>query len=75
MESKGTQIKRMFDSIAVTYDKLNITLSMGIDRIWRKNAMKTLQIYKPKSILDVATGTADMAILECKYLKIGRAHV
>ena len=38
-ESKTTQVKSMFDSIALTYDKLNITLSFGIDRIWRRKAL------------------------------------
>jgi ubiquinone/menaquinone biosynthesis methyltransferases len=67
-DSKGTQIKRMFDSIAHTYDSLNITLSMGIDRLWRRSAMNSLKPFVPKTILDVATGTADMAILENRML-------
>ncbi|MGL4293214.1 MAG: bifunctional demethylmenaquinone methyltransferase/2-methoxy-6-polyprenyl-1,4-benzoquinol methylase UbiE [Bacteroidales bacterium] len=67
-ESKSAQIERMFDSIAHSYDKLNITLSMGIDRLWRRSAMKALQAYEPARILDVATGTGDLAILEAKKL-------
>ncbi|MDO5570713.1 MAG: bifunctional demethylmenaquinone methyltransferase/2-methoxy-6-polyprenyl-1,4-benzoquinol methylase UbiE [Bacteroidales bacterium] len=67
-DSKGTQVKRMFDSIAHSYDSLNITLSMGIDRLWRRYAMKSLKTFSPKIILDVATGTADMAILENRKL-------
>lgn len=67
-ESKTTQVERMFDSIAVTYDKLNITLSLGIDRIWRRKALNTLKAYAPRQILDVATGTGDLAILTAKRL-------
>lgn len=68
-ESKTTQVERMFDSIAVTYDKLNITLSMGIDRIWRRLALNTLRPFAPAVVLDVATGTGDLAILTAKRLK------
>lgn len=68
-ESKTTQIEQMFDSIAHSYDQLNITLSMGIDRLWRRSAMKTLRPYAPAQILDVATGTGDLAILEARKLK------
>ena len=59
----------MFDSIAQTYDKLNITLSFGIDRIWRRKALATLKRFQPKKMLDVATGTGDLAILAYKRLK------
>ncbi|MEG0948431.1 MAG: bifunctional demethylmenaquinone methyltransferase/2-methoxy-6-polyprenyl-1,4-benzoquinol methylase UbiE [Bacteroidales bacterium] len=68
-ESKTTQIERMFDSIAHSYDKLNVTLSMGIDRLWRRSALKSLKPYAPKQILDVATGTGDLAILAARKLK------
>ncbi|MEG1616381.1 MAG: bifunctional demethylmenaquinone methyltransferase/2-methoxy-6-polyprenyl-1,4-benzoquinol methylase UbiE [Bacteroidales bacterium] len=68
-ESKSAQIERMFDSIAVTYDKLNVTLSMGIDRIWRRKALNSLKPFAPQRILDVATGTGDLAILIAKRLK------
>ena len=66
---KTTQIKRMFDSIAHSYDMLNRTLSFGIDKIWRNNAMKALRPFAPKRILDVATGTGDLAILAARKLK------
>ncbi|MEG1586473.1 MAG: bifunctional demethylmenaquinone methyltransferase/2-methoxy-6-polyprenyl-1,4-benzoquinol methylase UbiE, partial [Bacteroidales bacterium] len=59
----------MFDSIAHSYDQLNITLSMGIDRIWRRRAMAALKPYAPKQMLDVATGTGDLAILSAQRLK------
>ena len=52
----------MFDNISKRYDFLNHFLSMGIDKIWRKKAVKILKKYKPKVILDIATGTGDFAI-------------
>ena len=59
----------MFDSIAARYDKMNRFLSARTDLIWRKKAIKQLQKQKPKFILDVATGTGDMAIMACKLLQ------
>lgn len=61
-ENKGVQVERMFDSIAENYDTLNHTLSMGIDRGWRKKGLKALKSLNPQSILDIATGTGDLAI-------------
>lgn len=52
----------MFDQIAGSYDFLNHLLSLNIDKRWRKKAIKTIASVKPHRILDVATGTADMAI-------------
>lgn len=52
----------MFDSIAGKYDFLNRSLSMGIDNVWRKKTINSLKEVSPRSILDVATGTADLAI-------------
>lgn len=60
--NKAEQVEEMFDNIAPAYDRLNHTMSFGIDRMWRKYAIKTIAKYKPKSILDVATGTGDFAI-------------
>ncbi|MBL7838449.1 MAG: bifunctional demethylmenaquinone methyltransferase/2-methoxy-6-polyprenyl-1,4-benzoquinol methylase UbiE [Bacteroidetes bacterium] len=57
----------MFDSISKRYDFLNHFLSLGIDKLWRKKAVNYLKQDKPKLILDVATGTADLAI-ECLKL-------
>ncbi len=62
-EDKKTQVRRMFDHIAPTYDSLNHTLSLGIDRLWRRKAIKALDASHPGSILDLATGTGDFAIL------------
>lgn len=68
-EGKGEQVERMFDRIAHSYDLLNHVLSLGIDKRWRKAAINSLRPYKPRSILDVATGTGDFAILAAKELK------
>lgn len=61
--SKKDQVASMFDKIAFRYDFLNRFLSAGIDVSWRKKAIKELKDLKPQIILDVATGTADVAIL------------
>ncbi len=61
-EGKKERVEAMFDAIAPRYDLLNRLLSAGIDRTWRKKAVAWLGDYKPKRILDVATGTADLAI-------------
>lgn len=68
-ENKGKQVERMFDSIAGKYDQLNHTLSLGFDRGWRKKAIRTLKPFAPKKILDIATGTGDLAIELYKALK------
>jgi len=60
--SKKTQIKHMFDNIAHRYDFLNHFLSVGIDHTWRKQAVAQLVELKPKRILDMATGTGDLAV-------------
>ncbi len=60
--SKKEQVAKMFNNISKRYDLLNRLLSLGIDVIWRKKAIKQLQAAQPKRILDVATGTADFAI-------------
>jgi len=66
---KGEQMEEMFDNIAPSYDKLNHTLSMGIDRSWRRKAIKALRPFRPRRIMDVATGTGDFAILACHELQ------
>jgi demethylmenaquinone methyltransferase/2-methoxy-6-polyprenyl-1,4-benzoquinol methylase len=60
--SKKEQVAQMFNSISSRYDFLNHFLSLGIDKRWRKKAIKILAASNPKTILDVATGTADFAI-------------
>lgn len=56
----------MFDNIAPKYDFLNHFLSLGIDKLWRKKAIRILSGYKTDSILDVATGTGDFAVAAAK---------
>ena len=67
--TKVKQVERMFDHIAPTYDQLNHTLSLGIDRSWRRKAIHTLRPYHPQQMMDVATGTGDFAILACRELQ------
>lgn len=64
--SKKEQVARMFDNISYRYDFLNHFLSLGIDKGWRKKAIRMLQPAAPKYILDVATGTGDFAIQALK---------
>jgi demethylmenaquinone methyltransferase / 2-methoxy-6-polyprenyl-1,4-benzoquinol methylase len=66
---KKTQVAEMFDRIASRYDFMNRFLSAGIDRAWRKKAIKKFRKDKPKLLLDVATGTADMAMKAARMLK------
>src|SRR5271170_1171926 len=60
---KKQQIAEMFDKIAFRYDFLNHFLSGGIDGYWRKRAIRDLRGLENPAVLDVATGTGDMAIL------------
>ncbi len=60
--SKKAQVARMFDNISHRYDFLNHFLSLGIDKGWRRKAVKLLEPEKPRQILDVATGTGDFAV-------------
>jgi len=64
--SKKQQVAAMFNNISGRYDLLNHLLSLNIDKIWRKNAIQKLEEIKPKLILDVATGTGDLAIASLK---------
>ena len=59
---KKEQVASMFDNIAKRYDFLNHFLSLGIDIYWRKRVVKLLREKKPETILDIATGTGDLAI-------------
>jgi demethylmenaquinone methyltransferase/2-methoxy-6-polyprenyl-1,4-benzoquinol methylase len=61
-DGKKQQVARMFNSIAHRYDLLNHSLSLGTDIIWRKKAVACLRPLAPKQILDVATGTGDLAL-------------
>lgn len=64
--TKKEQVAEMFDNISNRYDFLNHFLSAGIDKRWRKKAIKLLAPYEPKRILDIATGTGDFAIAALK---------
>lgn len=67
-ESKKSQVSTMFDNIAPWYDFLNHFLSLGIDINWRKKTIRALKGLNPRQILDVATGTGDLAIEASKQL-------
>lgn len=67
LTGKKALVREMFDGIAYRYDFLNHFLSLGIDNIWRKKALKNLSVFKNPYILDVASGTGDFAIAALKY--------
>jgi demethylmenaquinone methyltransferase/2-methoxy-6-polyprenyl-1,4-benzoquinol methylase len=64
--SKKEQITKMFDAISGNYDGLNRVISFGIDVKWRKKVLKLVDQKKPKNVLDIATGTGDLALLMAK---------
>lgn len=61
-QSKGEQVEEMFDNIAPAYDFMNRAMTLGIDRNWRRKVVKAVAAAAPSAILDVATGTGDLAI-------------
>ncbi|RZK50495.1 MAG: bifunctional demethylmenaquinone methyltransferase/2-methoxy-6-polyprenyl-1,4-benzoquinol methylase UbiE [Pedobacter sp.] len=67
--SKKEQVAEMFNNISGTYDFLNHFMSLGIDIIWRKKAIRELKSMAPKYMLDVATGTGDFALESINILK------
>lgn len=67
--TKKQQVAEMFNRIAFRYDFMNRFLSAGIDISWRRKALKLLAEEKPKTVLDVATGTGDIAIMAYELLK------
>lgn len=69
---KKQQVARMFDNIAGGYDFMNRFLSAGIDKKWRKKALLELSSSQPKIMLDVATGTGDIAIMASNLLDIDK---
>ncbi len=66
---KAAQVETMFDNIAPTYDQLNHRLSWNIDRGWRRKAIRLLEPYMPQTMLDIATGTGDFAIMAAQMLQ------
>lgn len=65
-KGKKEQVEEMFDNIASRYDFLNHFLSFGIDKLWRRRAIRLIKPFSPIDILDVATGTGDFAIAALK---------
>jgi demethylmenaquinone methyltransferase/2-methoxy-6-polyprenyl-1,4-benzoquinol methylase len=65
-QSKKGQVEEMFNNISGRYDLLNHLLSANIDKIWRRKTIKKIKPYRPKSILDIATGTGDFAVAASK---------
>lgn len=63
---KKEQVTEMFDNISENYDNLNRVITFGMDVGWRKNVFEMIKAQKPQSILDIATGTGDMAIMYAK---------
>lgn len=72
-QTKKEQVEEMFDNIAPTYDRLNHIMSLNIDRIWRRRVMRIIRRAKPQRIMDVATGTGDLAIAMAR--KVNEAHI
>ncbi|MDM1397334.1 bifunctional demethylmenaquinone methyltransferase/2-methoxy-6-polyprenyl-1,4-benzoquinol methylase UbiE [Myroides odoratimimus] len=63
---KKQQVEQMFDTISGNYDNLNRMISLGTDQGWRRKVLKLVSEQKPNTILDIATGTGDLAILLSK---------
>ena len=63
---KKEQVAQMFDNISEDYDGLNRVISLGIDVSWRKKVVKLVGENKPQQILDIATGTGDLALMMSK---------
>lgn len=68
--SKKGQVEEMFDNISPKYDLLNHLLSVNIDKLWRKNAVRKLKTSQPRHVLDVATGTGDFALAISKLSNV-----
>lgn len=69
-EGKKVEVEQMFDNIAHRYDFLNHLLSAGIDKLWRKRAIRYIESYKPQRMMDMATGTGDFAIDAANMLDV-----
>ena len=72
---KAEQVERMFDHIAPAYDRLNHLMSLGIDRLWRRRAIRWLRPFRPALVLDVATGTGTGVDLSEGMMQVGRRKV
>ena len=69
VQPKTERVKEMFDHIAPTYDRLNHILSLSIDKIWRRRVVRRVLKLGAKEILDVATGTGDLAIAMARKIE------
>lgn len=67
-KTKKEEVQQMFDNIAPTYDKLNHILSLSIDKMWRRRVVRKVRRMKPEKIMDLATGTGDLAIKMAKAM-------
>lgn len=70
--NKKEQVEQMFDTISGNYDGLNRVISLGTDVSWRKKVLKMIALKKPANILDIATGTGDLAIQFAEKTQIPR---
>lgn len=68
-QTKKEQVEQMFDNIAPTYDRLNHIMSLNIDRMWRRRVMRIVRRSKASKIMDIATGTGDLAIAMAKRME------
>lgn len=68
-QTKKEEVREMFDRIAPTYDMLNHTLSLNIDCLWRRRVVRLVRRFAPRRILDVATGTGDLAIAMARRIR------
>lgn len=69
VKPKTEKVREMFNHIAPTYDRLNHILSLSIDKLWRRRVVKVVRKTGAKRILDVATGTADLAIAMARKIE------
>jgi len=69
---KKEQVTKMFDTISQEYDGLNRVISFGIDQKWRKNVVEIVNSITPNNILDIATGTGDLAIMFAENTKANK---
>ena len=67
-KTKKEQVRDMFNNIAPTYDRLNHLFSFSIDKLWRRRVVRRVRRFKPERVLDVATGTGDLAIKMAKAM-------
>ena len=66
---KKEEVREMFDRIAPAYDRLNHTLSFQIDKLWRRHVVRIVRRMQPRRILDVATGTGDLALAMARRMR------